>query len=328
MSKAASHALLIYDGRSFIGANESALKLFQFTTYDEFKNRPLNSLNPPNQADGKDSISSLRTKIDLVYRDGECDFPWIYIRSNGDTFYARVKLSLIHLHEQEVIEFFIKETGKDKVNTDLSELNFFKHMLQENAEEYRDGLVDTIGAFAKLVEARDPYTFGHQSRVSQLAVAISEEMEQGASFAEGVRLGALIHDIGKIHIPAEILTKPTKLSDLEYDLIKGHAKVGYNILKNVRFPWPIAKIALQHHERMDGSGYPNGLKGKAICLEARIVAVADVVEAISSFRPYRPALGNEVALKEISVNSGTLFDATVVKACLKVFNENGFTFIE
>ncbi|MDC1527666.1 HD-GYP domain-containing protein [Gammaproteobacteria bacterium] len=201
-------------------------------------------------------------------------------------------------------------------------------MLKENAEQYKDGLVDTIGSFAKVVEARDPYTFGHQSRVSQLAVAISEEMEMGVSFTEGVRLGALIHDIGKIHIPAEILSKPTKLTDLEYSLIKGHARVGYEILKDIRFPSPVAEIAYQHHERMDGSGYPNGLKGNAICLEARIVAVADVVEAISSFRPYRPALGNDVALKEITSNSGTLFDATVVKACLKVFNENAFTFLD
>jgi len=143
---------------------------------------------------------------------------------------------------------------------------------------------------------------------------------------EGLRVAASMHDIGKISIPAEILSKPGKLSPIEYSLIQGHAQAGYEVLKGVKFPWPVAEVALQHHERMDGSGYPQGLKGEAILLEARIVAVADVVEAMSSHRPYRAGLGIEKALAEIERGKGTAFDPEVVDACLKVIRKDGFAF--
>jgi putative nucleotidyltransferase with HDIG domain len=211
-------------------------------------------------------------------------------------------------------------------STEENELDVFKQMLLENAEQFRESLLDTVEAFAKVVEARDPYTSGHQSRVAVLATKIGEEMNLGVSQIEGIRLGPSIHDIGKIHLPAELLTKPTKLTDLEFELIKNHAQAGFDILKNIRFPWPVAKIAYQHHERLDGSGYPQGLKANEICLEAKIVAVADVVEAIASFRPYRPALGVDASLQEISINKGILYDATVVDACLRLFNEKDFSF--
>jgi putative nucleotidyltransferase with HDIG domain len=177
---------------------------------------------------------------------------------------------------------------------------------------------------AVTVETRDPYTAGHQRRVADLARAIAAEMNLKSEQLDSVRMASMIHDIGKISIPSEILTKPTHLTDLEFNLIKTHSDSGYNILKDIEFPWPVANIVLQHHERMDGSGYPQGLKGSDILLEARIIAVADVVEAISSHRPYRPALGIEAALEEIEKNKGILYDNTVTDACLRLFREKSY----
>jgi len=189
-----------------------------------------------------------------------------------------------------------------------------------------EGLSKTVEAVVKALEARDPYTAGHQRRVSKLAVAIARELGWESDRIEGLRFGAMIHDIGKINTPAEMLVKPAKLNDIEYSLIQGHSQVGYDILKDIKFPWPIADIAHQHHERLDGSGYPQGLKDDEIGMEVRIVAVADVVEAMSSHRPYRPALGMEAALKEIKTQRGILFDSTVVDACLKICAEENFDF--
>jgi len=194
-----------------------------------------------------------------------------------------------------------------------------KQKLQKTLEE-------TIYALASAIEMRDPYTAGHQKRVTKLACAIAKEMGLSKEQIEGIHMAGLIHDIGKISIPSEILTKPGKLNDLEYSLIKTHPQAGYNILKGIEFPWPVAQIVLQHHERMDGSGYPQGLCGKDVLLEARILAVADVVEAMSSHRPYRPAYGIDKALEEISKNKGILYDPEVVNACLRLFNQKGFKF--
>jgi len=193
-------------------------------------------------------------------------------------------------------------------------------------EKLRQSLEGTIHAVASAVEARDPYTAGHQSRVAELACAIGRKMELDTTRIDGLRWGGKIHDIGKIHLPAEILSKPAKLTDTEYELIKTHSQVGYDILKGIEFPWPIADIAYQHHERMDGSGYPQGLKGDEICLEARIMAVADVVEAIASHRPYRAALGIDIALQEITDKRGKLYCPLAVDACLKLFSEDAFSF--
>ncbi len=185
-------------------------------------------------------------------------------------------------------------------------------------------LTDSIAAMSKIVEIRDPYTAGHQTRVADLSVAIARELKLPEERVKYIRIAALIHDIGKIYIPSDILSKPGKLRDMEWQLIKIHAQGSYDILKTIEFPWPIAQIAWQHHERLDGSGYPQGLDGDHILLEAKILAVADVVEAMSSYRPYRPALGIEKALDEISRNRGVLYDPNIVDACLKLFNENSF----
>ena len=198
--------------------------------------------------------------------------------------------------------------------------------LKQSEKQLRTSLLDSITALAAMVEMRDPYTAGHQRRVAQLAVAIAQELRLPQEQVEGVHLAGVVHDVGKIRIPAEILSKPGRLTALEFSLIQEHSQNGYEILKSIAFPWPIAQIVQQHHERLDGSGYPQGLKGHQILLEARIVAVADVVEAMSSHRPYRAAQGINSALKEIEQGRGSVYDAAVVDACLRLFAEKRFVF--
>jgi len=199
-----------------------------------------------------------------------------------------------------------------------------KHALEQTLARIDQTLDGTVAAISAMVELRDPYTAGHERRVAALAGAIAQELGLDEVQQEGIRIGAMIHDIGKIQIPAEILSKPACLNELEVKLVQAHPEAGYQILKGIDFPWPIADITRQHHERLDGSGYPQGLKGDRIIIEARIVAVADVVEAISSHRPYRPSLGQVAALEQIQKGAGTLFDAEVVAACVRLFQEEHF----
>ncbi len=195
-------------------------------------------------------------------------------------------------------------------------------------EQVLDTLQQTVNVLSRAIEMRDPYTDGHQKRVSLLAAAIAEEMGLPEERVTGIRVGGMIHDIGKIHIPTEILSKPGKLNPLEFDIIKTHSEAGSDILKETTFPWPIEQMVRQHHEKLDGSGYPGGLKGEDILLEARIIAVADVIEAMSSHRPYRPALGMDAALEEIRRHRGTLYDENVVDSCLRVIEKHGSHFFE
>jgi PAS domain S-box-containing protein/putative nucleotidyltransferase with HDIG domain len=190
--------------------------------------------------------------------------------------------------------------------------------------QIEQSMLGTIDAVSAMVEMRDPYTAGHERRVSEIAGAIATEMGLPENDIKGLRIAGSLHDIGKIGCPAEILSKPTRLTPPEYEIIKTHAQLGYDVLKSVHFPWPIAQIVLQHHERLDGSGYPQRLKGDAIILSARIMAVADVVEAMASHRPYRPGHGIEAALKEVEKQSGKLYDPQVVAACLRLFREKGY----
>lgn len=198
--------------------------------------------------------------------------------------------------------------------------------LKRSYKKLRRTLEETVNSLASALETRDPYTAGHERRDALLACAIAKEIGLDENRIEGLRIASLIHDIGKLAVPVEILSKPTKLTALEYGLIKVHPEVGYNILKDVEFPWPVAQIVYQHQERIDGSGYPQGLKGDEILLEARILAVADVVEAMASHRPYRPALGIDKALEEIKKNKGILYDVKVADTCLKLFAEQKFKF--
>lgn len=187
-------------------------------------------------------------------------------------------------------------------------------------------MYEVIDSLSNVIEARDPYTAGHQKRVADLAVAIGHEMKLAPSAIDGIRFASQIHDIGKVSIPVEILTKPSALNPLEVAMLRSHAQTGYDILKPLSFPWPVAKIIMQHHERLDGSGYPGGLKNDEICLEAKVIGVADTVEAMSSDRPYRGSMGLEFALKEIESNRGILYDQLVVDACLKLFRNDGYRF--
>ncbi len=205
------------------------------------------------------------------------------------------------------------------VSVDITALKDSFYRLQELMEETVNGLISAV-------EKRDPYTAGHQRRVSLLANAIAVKMGLEKTKADGLRIAAMVHDIGKIYVPAEILSKPGKLTSAEFDLIKTHPQAGFEILSTINFPWPVAEIVLQHQERINGSGYPNGLKGNKILIEARIISVADVVEAIASHRPYRPSLGLEYALNEIVSKKGILYDVEVAEACLDLFKNREFSF--
>jgi putative nucleotidyltransferase with HDIG domain len=212
------------------------------------------------------------------------------------------------------------------VAIDISERIKAAREVRKSMERWRKALDGIIQSMALTLEMRDPYTAGHQQRVASLVTAIAEEMGFSEEQIEGVRMAAMIHDIGKISVPAEILSKPGVITEIEFNLIKTHARMGYDILEGIEFPWPIAQMVLQHHERINGSGYPSGLSGNDIMIEANILGVADVVEAMASHRPYRPSLGTEKALDEILKNRGILYDPEVVDACLKIFKENDFSF--
>jgi len=198
--------------------------------------------------------------------------------------------------------------------------------LRQEHEKLKVVFEESIRVMALTMEMRDPFTAGHQRRVANLACAIAKQMDFSHGQAGVIRLAGEVHDIGKIHVPAEYLTKPGHLTTEELNIVRTHPEVGYRVLKMIAFPWPIAEIVHQHHERMDGSGYPLGLAGEEIVLGARIVAVADVVEAMASHRPYRPAVGIGQALEEVSQNKGILYDPEVVNACLKVFTDEHFDF--
>jgi len=238
-------------------------------------------------------------------------------RKNGNVFPTENTVT-------EILDDSGHRTSVVSVVRDITERKQAEVELQRTLDSLRKAIGTTIQVMVSAVEARDPYTSGHQTRVANLARAIATEMGLPPDTIEGLRMAGSIHDIGKLSIPAEILSKPTKLSEIEFSLIKEHSRQGYEMLKDVESPWPLARIVYQHHERMDGSGYPGNLKGDEIIMEARILAVADVVESMASHRPYRPAIGVEAALQEIEKNKGILYDDAVTDVCLRLFREKGF----
>jgi PAS domain S-box-containing protein/putative nucleotidyltransferase with HDIG domain len=240
------------------------------------------------------------------------------IRKDGNILWVKETARTVRRADGNLVVFIVCENITKRKQTEGE--------LKESFEKLKRSLESTVSALASALEMRDPYTAGHQQRVTDLACAIAEEMGFAEEQIDGIRMAGLIHDIGKINVPAEILNKPGQLTEIEYSLFKNHPQIGHDVLKKVEFPWPVAQIVLQHHERMDGSGYPQGISGEEIMLEARILAVADIVEAMASHRPYRPARGAGDALEEILHHKGTLYDPEVVDACLRVFYEKGFQF--
>ncbi|MFH1079387.1 MAG: HD domain-containing phosphohydrolase [Pseudomonadota bacterium] len=254
-----------------------------------------------------------------IYRTGQPErlFDYEVIMKDGQTRNYESWANLIFDNHKQPIGF----RGMAR---DITARKQAEQKLKHTLESLRKAISTTVQVMVSAVETRDPYTSGHQLRSADLARAIGSEMGLPPDKIEGIRMAGSIHDIGKLSIPAEILSKPTKLSEIEFSLIKEHARTGDEILKAVVSPWPLAEIVPQHHERMDGSGYPQKLKGEEILMEARILSVADVVEAMASHRPYRPGLGIDAALAEIEKNRGTIYDKTVADACLRLFREKGF----
>ena len=244
-----------------------------------------------------------------------------HIHKNGSSVWFEITLTLIRGTEEPV-------AGILGLSRNIDEQMKAEEAKQESMRNLRKSLGATIQAMAVTVETRDPYTAGHQRRVADLARSIAVEMRLSRDQIDGIRMAATIHDLGKISVPVELLTKPTRLTKIEFDLIKTHAQSGYDILKDIDFPWPIARMVLEHHERVDGSGYPNGLTRDQILIESRILSVADVIEAMASHRPYRPGRGIQAALDEIATNRDILYDADAVDACLRLFTEKGYRLVE
>jgi HD-GYP domain-containing protein (c-di-GMP phosphodiesterase class II) len=240
-----------------------------------------------------------------------------FYRKYGSWIWVSINIRAVHDTNGRVLYY-------EGINEDITIRKQAEDERERSFERLRRVLRATIQAIAMTVETRDPYTAGHQRCVSDLARAIATEMGLSRERIDGIRMAGTIHDLGKISVPAEILSKPSELTDLEFGIVKTHAQSGYDILKDVEFPWPIARMVLEHHERMDGSGYPKGLVAEETLLESRILSVADVVESMASHRPYRPALGIDAALEEIEKNRGILYDNTVADACLRLFRENGY----
>ena len=255
--------------------------------------------------------------IDAASRIGKLfNIPVVYLTAYADDkTLERAKIT-------DPFGYMLKPFGGKELHSTI-EMAIYKH---RSTEKLMGSMEGTINALATTLEMRDPYTAGHQRRVGELAEAICLELDYPGDEIRGIHLAALVHDIGKIYVPSEILSKPVGLTDNEFNIIKTHPRIGYDILGKIEFPWPIAEMVYQHHERIDGSGYPRGLKGDEIIFQARILAVADVVEAMSSHRPYRAALGLEVALEEISTGRDTKYDPDIVDACVKLFREENFAF--
>jgi PAS domain S-box-containing protein len=295
-------------------ANKAILDIYGYDNIDELRNTPLQKrYTQESYADFK-----LRREKRAKGESGPSEYEINIIRKDGETRH-------INTLRKEI--FWNGKKQSQVIYQDTTERRKAEAKLKETLETLRRSIKTTIQVLGIASEARDPYTAGHQRRVADLARAIATEMKLSQDVIEGIRMAGAIHDIGKISIPSEILCKPSVLTDLEFSLVKSHCQYSYEIIKEVESPWKLAEIVYQHHERIDGSGYPQKLKGEDILIEARILAVADVVEAMTSYRPYRPSLGIDIALAEIENNAGVLYDHEVAKACIKLFREKGFKLI-
>jgi len=298
----------------FIEANPAIVKMFGYDSRDEFLATHVADLyqNP----EDRKKFNAKMLEYGFV-KDEELQLR----RKDGTPFFGSVSVVAVKEETGEVKYY-------DGIIEDITERKRSQEKLHESLEKLRSTISNTLEAMAKILESKDPYTAGHQKRVAILVLALAEEMKLPDHQIEGLHVAALIHDIGKIYVPAEILSRPTKLTESEFALVKTHPGLGSDILRKIEFPYPIADIVLQHHERVNGSGYPQGLRGDEIMFEAKLLCVADVVEAMSSHRPYRPARGIYATLDEISKNKGLLYDTGVADVCLKLFYEKGFRFEE
>ena len=310
----ANDAIFLIKEGALVDCNTRGLEMLGCTREWIIGKSPLDFC-PPVQPDGAQSKERFRQDGRLALSGTPQFCEWRLTRLDGTSFDAEMSLNRVEVGKEVFIQSMVR---------DVTDRKQAEEKLEATLANLRKAMGGTIEAIMHVVETRDPYTAGHQHRVAHLATAIAEEMELPSNTIEGIRMAGVIHDIGKISVPAEILSKPGKLSAKEFELIKDHPQTGHDVLKDVEFPWPIAQIILQHHEKLDGSGYPQGLKGDEVLLEARIITVADVIEAIASHRPYRPAQGIEVALLEVQSNKGILYDAEVVDACICLFTQKAY----
>ncbi len=266
--------------------------------------------------------------IELFSHISESHPDTVRILLTGDSDFSH---AVEAVNQGQVFRFLTKPCPAETLKTAIEAGFDFHKMIQDQRElhslaKYNKTLEGVILVFLGIVEFRDPYTAGHQKRVADLSLAIGQELKMEDKRLKGLKIAALIHDIGKIYVPAEFLNKPGELTDVEFSIIMKHPEVGHDILKPLDSIWKVSEFVLQHHERLDGSGYPSGLKGDEITLEARIIAVADVMDAISNHRPYRPSLGLKKALEEIKQGRGVRYDAKVVDACVKVLKQQDFPY--
>jgi len=346
----ATDSIFVHDFRgNMIYVNEAAYKTRGYTQ-EELLAMPLQKLDVPK------FVKLIKPRIDKLMTAGHASFESAHYRKDGSIMPVEVHARIIELREKKAVASIVRDMTEHKkadkelheaqqelekrVKERTAELTKSNILLEKEIGEHKKvdkelmqslkklqaTLKGTVHVLASIVETRDSYTAGHQKRVAELACAIGNEMGLSNEAVEGINVAGTLHDIGKIFIPAEILNKPSVISDLEFSLIKTHPQIGYEILQGIDFPWPVADIVWQHHERINGSGYPFKLPGEKIMLEAKILAVADVVEAMSSHRPYRPALGLQKALEEISHNKGVLYDSEIVDVCLKLFADKKFKF--
>jgi PAS domain S-box-containing protein/putative nucleotidyltransferase with HDIG domain len=305
--------IVIGKGGLHVYVNKKFIEMFGFEKPEDLLGKPASIIAHPEDREMLMEMNLKRQKEKNVSHKYE----FRGLHKDGTTLFIEVSATAFyHRGEQHSLAVLRDITGRKKAEEELAEV----------AERLRKSLAGTLQAMAHTVEMRDPYTAGHEKRVSALARSIAQEMGLSNAVTDTIRMAASVHDVGKMSVPAEILSKPSRLLEIEMNLIKIHSQAGYDILKDSELPYPIAEIVLQHHERLDGSGYPQGLKGDEILLEAQIISIADVVEAMASHRPYRPALGIDIALEEIEKNKGIFYNAGVVKACLRLFREKGFTF--
>ena len=308
-------AIMLLDENVFFECNPATLKLFGCSKPDEFIGKSPSKFSPPFQPDGTSSEILANRRIAETFKNGSNLFEWTHCRLDGTEFPAEVLLVAFTIHGERALQATVRNiTDRKKAEMRLA----------NTAEQLNEALAEIISTLSKMMELRDPYTSGHQARVSAIAIAIANKMHLEVEKIKGLEMAALLHDVGKIAIPAEILTKPSQLSEFEIGLIREHPAHGYALLKDINFPWPIAKIVYQHHERLDGSGYPLGLNDDQILVEAKVLGVADTLEAISTNRPYRTARGLNEAIGEIKKGRGVLFDPQVVDAALELFEGKKF----